>query len=213
MLRKPPHCTITHMAEPSSYLVFDFETTGLNHRADRIIQVGLCTVTAGQVTGRQGWLVNQPVELPAEATRIHGITTADIRALGIPPVESLARLLSAFAAAPTCVGHNIHQFDIRFLLAECARLAMTAPHCAGYVDTAALFKGWKLNMPRKPAETFRNYTDRVLAVRAPGLKYSVRACLQALAIRADSVPLHDAGNDTYLTHLIFEALQKVCVLT
>lgn len=192
-----------------TYLVFDFETTGLNPDTHRIIQVGLCIVTDGQVTDRFGWLVNQNAEVPLEARRVHGITTADIRARGLPPRESLARLLDALTSVPVCMGHNVHQFDILFLLAECRRLGLTPPACADFVDTAALFKGWKLNMPRRPEENFETYTRRVLGIHTSGLKYSVPACLQALGIQVDPSHLHDAGNDAYATHLIFEALQRV----
>ena len=192
-----------------SYLVFDFETTGLDPRTERIIQIGLCKVSGGVAVERSGWLVNQDIEVPPAARQVHGITTADIRARGIPPHDSLARLLEALSAAHACVGHNIHQFDILFLYAECRRLGMPAPEFGRHVDTAALFKGWKLNLPRKTGETHKQYTDRVLAIRAPGLKYSLSACLAALGIRAESTRLHEAGSDAYLTHLIFETLKKV----
>jgi DNA polymerase III epsilon subunit-like protein len=192
-----------------TYLVFDFETTGLDPDRDRIIQVGLCIVTDRQVTDRLGWLVNQDVEVPLEARRVHGITTADIRAHGLPPRESLARLFDALAAAPVCMGHNIHQFDALFLLAESQRLGLTPPVYSDFVDTAALFKGWKLGLPRGPDEDYATYTRRVLGIRTPGLKYSVPACLQALGVKVDPSHLHDASNDAYATHLIFEALQKV----
>ena len=200
---------ISLMTPMHSYVVFDIETTGLDPHRDRIIQVGLCAVTDGQVADRRGWLVNQDIEIPEEARRIHGITTADIRARGIPPHESLCRLFEAMAAAPACVGHNIHQFDILFLLAECRRLAIPAPDFRDHVDTAALFKGWKLNMPRQPDEDFEKYTRRVLGIRAPGLKYSISACLEALGIQADPSQLHDAGGDAFATHMIFQALQRV----
>ena len=192
-----------------THLVFDFETTGLEPRRDRIIQVGLCHVQDGQVSDRAGWLVNPGVEVPREATAIHGITTNDIRARGIPPRDSLTRLLDTLASAPACMGHNIHRFDVLFLLAECQRFGLMPPSCADFADTAALFKGWKLNMPRKPGESPEAYARRVLGIRTPGLKYSVSACLQALGIQLNSSHLHDAGNDAYATHLIFEALRSI----
>ena len=42
---------------PPSYVVFDFETTGLSPQADRIIQVGLCEVVNRRVQRQAGWLV------------------------------------------------------------------------------------------------------------------------------------------------------------
>jgi len=200
---------ISPMPPTDSYLVFDVETTGLNPRTDRIIQVGLCKVCDGVATERSGWLVNQEVEVPPEARMVHGITTADIRARGIAPRESLARLFEAVATVPTGVGHNIHQFDILFLVAESRRFGVPVPEFGHFVDTASLFKGWKLNLSRKTGETHKQYTDRVLAIRAPGLKYSLPTCLASLGIQAGETRLHQAGDDAFLTHLIFEALKKV----
>ncbi|MFH1110726.1 MAG: 3'-5' exonuclease [Planctomycetota bacterium] len=196
------------MPPTDSYLVFDVETTGLNPRTDRIIQVGLCKVCDGVVTERSGWLVNQEVEVPPAARMIHGITTADIRARGIAPRDSLARLFESMATAPTSVGHNIHQFDILFLYAECRRLGMSAPTCTHFIDTAAIFKGRKLGMPKKPEETASAYADRVFSIRAPGLRYSIPTCIAELGIKASTARLHDASHDAYVTHLIFQILQR-----
>jgi len=191
-----------------SYLAFDFETSGLEPHCDRIIQVGLCTVSDGEVRDRQSWLVRQDVRIDPEATRVHGINAEDIRARGIPPQESLSRLLEAMRGAATCIGHNIHRFDVKFLRAESRRLGISPPDVHNFVDTAALFKGWKLGMPKGPGESHQDYANRILSVRAFGLKYSVEACVQALGIQSDTRGLHSAGQDAYLTHLIFRALQE-----
>ncbi len=192
----------------SSYLVFDFETTGLEPDQDRIIQVGLCEVVDGSVARRASWLVNQEVDVPPDATRIHGITTQALRKDGVPPDKSLSVLLKTLTTAPACVGHNIHRFDVQFLRSECHRLEMPLPNSEEYVDTAALFKGWRMGMPKSPHETHERYADRVLSQRVYGLKYSVAACMQHLQINNEGLGLHDAGADTFCTHLIFEALKR-----
>ena len=129
------------MQTVNSYLAFDFETTGLEPATDRIIQVGLCVVAEGQVIDRQGWLVNPGVPIPPEASRIHGVTTDAVIKHGVSPQESLTRLLAAMRSAATCIGHNIHRFDVPFLLAECRRFGVQAPNCEHFIDTAAIFKG------------------------------------------------------------------------
>jgi DNA polymerase III epsilon subunit-like protein len=90
--------------------------------------------------------------------------------------------------------------------AESRRLGIPPPDCSHFIDTAALFKGWKLGMLKDPRETHETYARRVLCIRAAGLKYSVEACLRALGIKIDATRLHDSGQDAYLTHLIFQAL-------
>lgn len=192
-----------------SYLVFDFETSGLNPERDRIIQVGLCRVLDGRVTDRRGWLVRQNVEIDPDATERHGLRAADLEARGIPPRESLTALLSAMREAPTCLGHNIHRFDIPFLRAEARRFDLRPPDCTDFIDTAALFKGWKLGEPKEPGETFEDYADRVLSRRVAGLRYAIPVCVTELRIKVDTSWLHDASHDAYVTHLIFQALQGI----
>ena len=62
-------------------------------------------------------------------------------------------------------------------------------------------------MPKGPGETYKAYADRVFAIRAPGLKYSIPTCIRELGIKVGSAQLHDASQDAYLTHLIFRALE------
>ncbi len=112
-------------------------------------------------------------------------------------------------AAPICMGHNIHQFDIPFMVAESRRLRIEPPECSEFIDTAALFKGWKLGLARAPDEAFKDYADSVLSRRVAGLKYSIPTCLKELLIKTGTGQLHDASQDAYLTHLIFQALQRV----
>lgn len=191
-----------------SYLVFDFETTGLSPKTDRIIQVGLCEVVNRRVQRQADWLVNQRIDVPQETSEIHGITTEDIRARGVPPEKSLDVLLQAMRKAPTCVGHNVHRFDIPFLTAECDRLGMAPPACEDFIDTAALFKGWKLGKMKEPGESHREYANRVLSIRVAGLRYSIKTCIGELGVELDASTLHDAGRDAYATHLIMETLEK-----
>jgi DNA polymerase-3 subunit epsilon len=189
----------------NSYLVFDFETSGLDPRRDRIIQVGVCVVRDGSVISTDGWLVDQSVRISAEARAVHGITEKDVQAHGIPPQESLGRLFTLMSQAPACVGHNIHRFDVLFMFSEARRLGVQAPRVEDFVDTAALFKGCR----KGPKETDRAYAERVLAMKALGLKYSIPACLKELRIDSRSVKAHNAAGDAYMTHLIYEKLKSL----
>jgi len=61
------------------------------------------------------------------------------------------RILDAMKRAPTCIGYDIHRFDVPFLLAESQRLGVQAPDYGHFIDTAAIFKGRKLRMSMNPA--------------------------------------------------------------
>lgn len=189
----------------SSYLVFDFETTGLDPEHDRIIQVGTCKVMNGAIVECDRWLVDQGVPVPPEATRIHGITRA-MTQRGMKPFDSCQRLLDKMAESSICAGHNIHGFDVRFLVAECERHCLPMPDAEHFIDTAAYFKGAQLGLFRSAEETDREYAWRVLSVPAAGVRYNLRHCLHELGIEMDSSQLHDASVDCIATHHVLQAM-------
>ncbi len=188
------------------YTVFDFETSGLDVNADRIIQVGICEICDKTVTCQDGWLVRQEVRIHPKAEAVHGISNRDIDDNGIDPKESLARLFELLKQTPMSVGHNIHRFDVPFMLAEAQRLGIAAPDVDDFIDTAALYKGWKMGLYRSARESHRDYALRVLSMRVYGLRYAIPVCLDELNINESSDEAHDASIDAYLTHLIFEKL-------
>ncbi len=204
-----PNAAHVALMDINSYLVFDFETTGFSPVNDRIIQVGICRVVNNTVADTASWLVKQDVHSSRQAQNVHGITQNRLRQYGIPPITSLQRLLTAISNAPLCVGHNIVRFDLPFLLAECSRYAIDAPAIEHFHDTAALFKGWKLDSRYNHInESPHQYAQRILSIRAQGLKYSIPVCIEEFGIKAENRQLHDAAVDAQLTHEIFEHLRR-----
>lgn len=76
-------------------LSLDCESTGLAIESDRIV-----TIAIGRSTGPGDWnpiedsLINPGVPIPAEATKVHGITDEDA-AKGSPPRDGTEHLLAA----------------------------------------------------------------------------------------------------------------------
>lgn len=79
---------------------FDTETTGVDPETARIVTAAIvtCDPLAGTVHTEQ-WLLNPGVDIPAEATDIHGITTEMARADGRRPAEALPEIVDALAIA------------------------------------------------------------------------------------------------------------------
>ena len=63
-------------------LGFDLETTGFNHRSDRIVQFALIGSDADGSHINLQSLVDPRVRIPAETTKVHGITDDDVRGVG-----------------------------------------------------------------------------------------------------------------------------------
>lgn len=67
---------------------FDTETTGVDVESDRIVSAAIVALAAdGTVLARESFLFDPQIEIPEEATAVHGITTAHAREYGHPPAE------------------------------------------------------------------------------------------------------------------------------
>lgn len=71
------------------YMALDFETTGVNTAVDRAVTAAIVDIRPGEPVRTRTWLINPGVEIPAEATKVHGITTSMARADGVHPSVAL----------------------------------------------------------------------------------------------------------------------------
>lgn len=118
----PPPSHTPLIALPAASL--DLETTGLNVRRDRVIQVGLVALSGGTVLDapRINRLVDPGIPIPATASRITGIVDADVAG-----ASGIAEVLAAVAAAldgRVVIGHHI-AFDLAVLRHEADRVGAT----------------------------------------------------------------------------------------
>lgn len=115
------------------FLIFDTETTGLPIRDDaplsdfenwpRAVQI------AWQLHNEQGRLIEAKdyvikpdgFDIPFNAAKVHGITTAVAEEYGVPLAEAMAEFSKAVQKAKFLVGHNL-QFDNNILGCEYLRL-------------------------------------------------------------------------------------------
>ncbi len=74
---------------------FDTETTGTNPNTARIVTAACWLITPGHDKKHREWLVNPGVEIPAEATQVHGITTEQARKQGQLAAAAVAEIASA----------------------------------------------------------------------------------------------------------------------
>ncbi len=104
-------------------LGLDTETTGVDVDVDRIVTAALVLREPGGTHVRT-WLIDPGVEIPAEATAIHGITTAHAAAHGSPAREALDEIATLVADGQRdgvpIVAYNA-AFDLSLLDAELTR--------------------------------------------------------------------------------------------
>ncbi len=100
-------------------VVFDTETTGINARSDRIVEIAC--VKLHPDGRREVWVrrLNPGIPIPAASTAIHGISDADVA--GSPRFAEVARELAEFLANADLAGYNITGFDLPVLRIEFLR--------------------------------------------------------------------------------------------
>src|ERR1035437_8574656 len=120
------------------YLFFDTETTGIprNYRAPvsdlenwpRVVQLAfLQTDGAGEHLASHQFVIKpEGYVIPADAARIHGITTEHALAHGVPLRQALDQFLACLKTAKTLVAHNM-SYDENVLGAEFLRAKLENP--------------------------------------------------------------------------------------
>ena len=95
------------------FVVIDVETTGLNPKIDRILELALIEYTNGVISNQLISLFNP--ERPVGATSIHGITDSDV--VNSPRFVEMSEAIVDFIQGRTLVAHNA-RFDLAFLRNE-----------------------------------------------------------------------------------------------
>ena len=125
---------------PSDDLLFffDTETTGLPRdwsaplrqldNWPRMVQLAwlLCDAAGNEIASASRIVRPQGYVIPADASRVHGITTERALAEGVPLADVLDEALPQLEKAAMAVAHNI-SFDEKILGAECLRLGRPHP--------------------------------------------------------------------------------------
>jgi DNA polymerase-3 subunit epsilon len=104
-------------------IFLDTETTGLDPAAgDRIVEIGCIEMVARRLTGRHlHHYVHPDRTVPAEATRVHGLTDAFLA--DKPRFAAIGAELLTFVEGAEVIIHNA-SFDTGFLDAELARMGL-----------------------------------------------------------------------------------------
>ncbi len=114
-------------------VVLDFETTGLNVRRDRIIEIGAVRIRDGEIEDRLNLFVDPETDIPQKITEITHISTQMVK--GSPTAKDALPRLMEFVGDCAIAAHNA-AFDCGILTHELARLgkAWDGPQ----IDTLAL---------------------------------------------------------------------------
>ena len=127
-----------HLVLTRPLVCVDLEATGLSVESDRIVQFAAAKVFPdGRVTTWSS-LVNPEQPIPAETTKVHGIS--DAMAASAPTFAQLAPRVSELLSGSDLAGFNVERFDRRMLAAEFRRAGVEDPTTgARIVDAYTIF--------------------------------------------------------------------------
>ena len=114
------------------YVLFDLETTGISCARDQVIEISAVKVRAGRVVDEFSTLVNPRMPIPFAASQVNGITDDMVK--NSPYFEQAFAEFLKFVGDDVLVGHNIHNFDMKFLYRD-AQAFWNATIGNDYVDT------------------------------------------------------------------------------
>ena len=98
------------------YVCLDLETTGLNPKKDRIIEVGLVKVRGGKIVDTFSTLLDPRQSLEKKVEEITGIKEEELQ--GKPLLKEVLPIILEFMGEDVLLGHSI-LFDYSFLKRAC----------------------------------------------------------------------------------------------
>lgn len=179
MLTLPNHTPL--IALP--VLALDLETTGLDVRSDRVVQLAAIAMHSDKLldSPRLDALVNPLIAIPPASSAIHGIVDADVAAA--PEFAAIADQLKPLLSGRVVVGHNIG-FDMAILRHEFARAGLVW-HEPTVIDIGQLLGALRPSLPDLGLETVTSF----LGVKIEHRHSAMGDCLAAAQAWARLIPL------------------------
>jgi DNA polymerase-3 subunit epsilon len=169
-------------------VIIDLETTGVSIASDRIVEISALKVMPA---GAKEWLtmrLNPGIPISPEATRVHGITDADVA--NEPHFKDVAKKIAAFLEGCDLAGFNSMKFDIPILCEEFLRVNVDFnPARHRYVDVQVIYHKKE---QRTLGAAFKFYCDRELE-NAHNAQADAAATYEILKAQLDRYP--DLEND------------------
>jgi len=171
--------------------VFDLETTGVDVETSRIVSAHVGVIDSeGVVVERWDWLADPGIDIPVQASAVHGITTERARAEGRPSVDVVNEILQAlrglFARGLAVTAYNA-PYDFTLLNREARRHGLSPLDSpAPVIDPLVLDK------------VVDRYRRGKRTLEAAAVVYGV-----------DLTDAHDAGSDAIAAGRVAQALARL----
>ncbi len=164
---------LADLPEGTVYTVFDTETTGLDAATNRVVEIGALRFDQYGIAARFSTLINPQRPMPAEASRVNGITDAMLA--DKPLMADVLPDFLAFAGDSILIAHNA-PFDISFMNSELGRNGL-APLKNRVVDTRIFAKDIFPGLPKYALQELASRFG-IQALDAHRAEDDARVCMQ-----------------------------------
>ncbi len=175
--------------------IFDIESTGVNPRVDRIIELCVVTIRPDQSRHTSTWRFNPEMPIPPGATTIHGITDADVA--DAPVFRDRIDAVTAAFEGCDLAGYNLLRFDIPILEEEYKRAGRVFETESRYVVDAQRIFHQKEPRDLTAALAFYCGDEHLDAHGAEGDVLATIRVLEGQFERYPDIPRDVAGLDDY----------------
>ena len=131
----------------------DVETTGLSITKDRIVKISLLKKYADGRISKGSKLINPGIDIPKEATEIHGITNETIA--DSPSFDKVAAGVHEYLKDCVIAGYSVERFDLPILIEEFGRsdIEFDTTNC----EVVDLHKLYVKNEPRDLDGAYKHF--------------------------------------------------------
>lgn len=191
---------------PAVFVVFDLETTGLEPKKEQIVEIGAVKFDRRGPIARFSVLVDPGRPMPAEASKVNGITDAMLA--GKPSLDEVLPDFLRFIDGAVLIAHNA-PFDCSFVDAALSeRCEASRREKSGDAAQGSLIGGEEPETPRRWSPPFAALPNRVVDTRIfakeafPGRwKYSLQELAKYFGI--DALEAHRAEDDARVCMELF----------
>lgn len=199
---------------PSSYVIFDLETTSLNVREAEVISISAAKVIDGVIMDTFSTLVKPQNPIPSRITKLTGITNLDV--CFAPEIESALKDFLDYIGDAVLAGYNIHSYDTNIIY-DYVKSLYGREFCNDYFDFLYYFKD---NIPSTEIKNYKLVTvAEYLGVDNSNAHHSLDdctmcfECYNALNQEVDSAPVVSLSDvnciNSALDCAIVEKLQEL----
>lgn len=136
------------------YVTLDLETTGLEPKRDRIIEIGAVKVSNGVVIGEYTTLIDPQLEIPERISKLTGISNDMVQ--GKPLIQKMLGEFLEFCGDLPLLGHNI-LFDYSFVKHQAVNCGLEFEKEA--VDTLKIARAVLPDLPSRSLQNLRQHFE------------------------------------------------------